>query len=720
MAGLILSVINIPFSVSLSAYIFSGPNSSYIPMGAGLILVSCALISAVIALGSSLKGMIAAPQSIIISVVAMMAASLTSTVMDSGQTGQIIPTIVTAIMLTSILTGITMLLIGRFKLGELIRYIPYPVIGGQIAGAGFFLIKGSVPVVTDISMGLENLNLFLDRQFILSLAPAFIAAVALLFLNRRFKSHLVMPAAILLGIIIFYIYLEVFHITVQDAIGRGWLIPEINTRVLWSPKSILLFNQAHWPALSGEAGSILSIIFITVVTFLIKASGIEMITRKDIDLNHDLKITGTANVLAGLAGGTIGFNSTTGTIFADKINADNRMSGLFHAFFCILALFLGTYFISYLPKYVIGGITMFLGMSFLVEWIYDSWFKLPKTDYFIVVIILLVAVVGGFLTSIAVGIIIASIFFIINYSLFNVIKYELTGKSQRSKVDRQPEQEKILETRGMEIYSLILQGFLFFGSVNKILARIRESLAKSENKIHYIILDFQNVSNIDTSAVNCFLKILNLSKKENFTIINTHLNNSIQRQLKHFGYFSDQAGACLVFSNYDRGLEWCEDQMLEAEKAIEVKNFSMAEHLDDLFQNQACSHQLIDFLEKRTYKKGDYVFREGEIPDGLYFIESGEVSIVSSKGKRKKEEIRFRLMKGGGLFGEMGLYSGEPRTANALVERESELYFLSNESFKRLHMERPELAIEFHQCVVRLLSERLKNNIGFIPDHVIS
>ena len=65
-------------------------------------------------------------------------------------------------------------------------------------------------------------------------------------------------------------------------------------------------------------------------------------------------------------------------------------------------------------------------------------------------------------------------------------------------------------------------------------------------------------------------------------------------------------------------------------------------------------------------------------------------------------------MRGSGLFGEMGLYSGRTRSADALVEKDSSLYFLSSDSFKKLHKEHPGLAMDFHQIVVRLLSDRIR------------
>ncbi len=672
-------------------------------------LISCSVVSIVIAVGSSYKGMIAAPQSIIISIIALMTASIVLHIDSPGDTDRILSTVLTAFMVTSILTGIFLFLLGYFRLGELIRFIPYPVIGGQIAGAGLLLVKGSIPVISGISLGFNNINLLLRADFILSLLPAVVFALILFYVNRHIKYFFIMPVLILSGIAAFYVFLLINNIPISEAKANGWLLPEIGSTLLWSPEFTLSFNNADWIALKGETRSILTIMFMSAVIYLIKASGIEMGTQKDIEFNHDLKVTGAANIIAGLAGGIIGFNSTTGTILAQKLGAHSRWAGLFHAFFCIVALFFGTFFISYLPKVIIGGITFFLGISFLVEWIYDSWFKLPKTDCLLILVILFVVATVGFLESVGVGIIIASIIFIINYSRLNVIKHEYSGKNQRSQVDRKLDHRRILETQGTNLYGLVLQGFLFFGSANNILARIKLRLSeKPYTKVNFVVLDFQNVSNIDTSAVNCFIKIKQLSKREKFILINTNMKKGLVKQLKHFGYYSDDNAECFTFPDLDRGLEWCEDKILEEHKAVDKVNIPITKQLRTIFKNNKMAAQFIKYLEKRSYYRGNFIFQQGDSANGLYLIESGEISIMYGDGKDKS--VRIRSMRGSGLFGEMGLYSGETRFADAFAEKDSALYYLSRKSFKQIHIENPEIAIDFHQYIIRLLSERLREN----------
>ncbi len=59
-------------------------------------------------------------------------------------------------MVVTVLTGITFLAIGTFKRGNLIRFVPYPVVGGFLAGTGWLLLKGGVYVASGEEVHLEH------------------------------------------------------------------------------------------------------------------------------------------------------------------------------------------------------------------------------------------------------------------------------------------------------------------------------------------------------------------------------------------------------------------------------------------------------------------------------------------------------------------------------------------------------------------------------------
>src|SRR4030095_12432893 len=75
-------------------------------------------------------------------VVALIAASIAATVPAGTGREALYATVIAAIVLTTLLTAATFLLLGQFRLGALVRYLPYPVLGGFLAGTGWLLVLG--------------------------------------------------------------------------------------------------------------------------------------------------------------------------------------------------------------------------------------------------------------------------------------------------------------------------------------------------------------------------------------------------------------------------------------------------------------------------------------------------------------------------------------------------------------------------------------------------
>jgi SulP family sulfate permease len=114
---------------------------------------------------------------------------------------------------------------------------------------------------------------------------------------------------------------------------------------------------------------------------------------------------------------------------------------------------------------------------------------------------------------------------------------------------------------------------------------------------------------------------------------------------------------------------------------------------------------LLPYLERLSLADGTVLMRRGDPADGLYFIESGQVTaqIEREGGKR----VRFETMLGGRVVGELGFYLDKPRTADVVVEAPSIVYRLTRDALARMEVEDPEAASLIHRVIIRLLSERV-------------
>jgi len=101
-------------------------------------------------------------------------------------------------------------------------------------------------------------------------------------------------------------------------------------------------------------------------------------------------------------------------------------------------MFFGGPLIALFPKPVLGGLLIFLGLSFLADWLYDGWNKLSRADYVIVVVIFLVMSLFGLLPGLGVGVALAAGLFIIQYSRVPVVRRTVSGRTYRSRVETFP------------------------------------------------------------------------------------------------------------------------------------------------------------------------------------------------------------------------------------------------------------------------------------------
>lgn len=128
-AGAVNGILTVMLQISFAAMIFSGPLSHLFPRGVGLTLFGGLVFGVVLALTSSLRGVVALVQDAPCAILALAAAAVVSGLPASTPDSDVYFTVVAVIVVSSILTGVVFYLMGRFRLGDLVRFIPYPVDG---------------------------------------------------------------------------------------------------------------------------------------------------------------------------------------------------------------------------------------------------------------------------------------------------------------------------------------------------------------------------------------------------------------------------------------------------------------------------------------------------------------------------------------------------------------------------------------------------------------
>jgi SulP family sulfate permease len=251
---------------------------------------------------------------------------------------------------------------------------------------------------------------------------------------------------------------------------------------------------------------------------------------------------------------------------------------------------------------------------------------------------------------------------------------------------------------GERVQVLRVNGFVFFGSANGLLERIRKRVEAAP--LRFLLVDLWRVTGLDASAVMSFVKVTHLAEANGFELVLAGASDRMREQLARGGVVASE-GVVRFEPDLDRGLQRCEDALLE--DADETAAAGASEELASTLTG------LSAYLERMDLPQGTALIRQDEPPEDVFVLESGRLSVelVTPEGTR----MRVRTIRPGVVVGEVALYTGAPRTADVVAETPSVVLRLRRASIERMEAEAPELAAALHRWLARTLAERLDDTL---------
>lgn len=721
--GLVAATQAIFLQVSLSALIFSGSSHDVAAQGTGLLLFGSLVIVLSLALTSSCPTSIAYVQEAPVSFLGVSVALL-SAQMPTASAEQFFANVVAITLTSTVFTGICFWLLGRFNLGRLVRFIPYPVVGGFLAGTGCFLVNGGLGIMTDAT-GLA----LLQPNILIRWLPGLLFGVMALLLMHRYTHFWLLPSLLVGSIGLFYLIYAVNAGSVASAKAQGWLLGPFPKGVLWHPTTSLIVLKADWNVVIENSVGILAIALISVVALLLNAMGLEINTHRDLDLNRELRSTGLANLVAGLGGSPVGFHSLSMSSLGHRLGVRNRFGGLFAAAFIGLVLMLGADMLSFFPKLILGGFLIFLGFSLLEKWLYRTWFTLPRLDYLLIWLILVVIVTVGLLEGIAIGILVSALLFLINYSKINVIRLATTRVRYPSTTVRPLLYERLLTQRGEQLAIVTLQGYIFFGTAYRLIEQMKARIGdKTRIPLKFLVIDFHLVTGIDSSAIFSFERLKQTTTAAGIQVVLTGLTSTLQGRLISANLkLSSETGeqSWRQFSTLDEGVNWCEGQMLKV--FFEVGLATSSQSVIDLMKAQFTPKKtnidwltqlkerpsqtpsenfdiFMGYLDRTTFKAGDHLLTPETSIDAIYLLEQGTATYHTSSDSQHPDE--FGTLEAGTPLNLSAFYTNQPSRQTMTATSDGVLYVLSRDALHRIETCHPHIAIALHRILAAHISER--------------
>ncbi len=450
-------------------------------------------------------------------------------------------TVVAATLVVTVLCGVVFAVLGVRRLGNMVRFVPYPVIGGFLAGTGWLLFRGGIYVASEVQVYLRTIG-DLTRTYELSRwLPAFAFGLILLLAVRFVKRPLVIPAVIGVALVAFVAVVLVTGSSIEDVRRGGWLLGPFETARLWQPWTFRAVVGADWWAVAESWAGIAAAVFVAAISILFNISGSELILDRDLDTNEELRDAGVLNIVSGALGGIPGYHALSLTALAARMNVDARAAGLLAALVPLAAVVFGASVVELIPRLIVGGVLVYLGLSFMVEWVWDKRRSLPRVEYVVVLVILATIIARGFLPGVVIGLVLAVVLFAIDYGRIELVREVAFGDTYHSNVDRPPGERAELRALADRVQILRVSGFVFFGSTNRLLERIRRRVEADPPR--FLVIDLRRVTGVDSSAVVAFVKVMRLAEASGFEIVLTGTSDPVRRQLERGGVVRPTTGS---------------------------------------------------------------------------------------------------------------------------------------------------------------------------------
>jgi sulfate permease, SulP family len=468
----------------------------------------------------------------------------------SGPTGAFVAvlSIITAqhgiagLQIATLMAGVILLVFGFARLGNVIKYIPNPVIAGFTAGIGLIIFVGQWKDflgLTPAASGLrfhEKLWSLIEAFPTINIATTALAllSLAILTLGARYLKRIPAP---LVALIVATVLQTIFHFKGVATIGSAFggiprTLPTFSIPSLDPARVLSLVGPAFTIALLGAIESLLSAVV---------ADGMAG-TRHD--SNQELIGQGIANIVAPLFGGFAATGAIARTATNIRNGATSPLAGIVHSLFLILVILLFAPLASTIPLCCLSAIL------FVVAWNMSELPHVirlvrgaPKTDVGVLLLTFFLTVFVDLVVAVNVGVILAALFFMRRMA-------DAVNVEQQVEVlphSGSPDFPAVPANTGIIIYSI--EGPFFFGAAEK----LERTLAHIQRPATTLILRMGNVPFVDATGIFAIEEIITDFRRHGATVLLVEVRANVRYKLERGGAIA-HIGSHNVLDTLDQAL----------------------------------------------------------------------------------------------------------------------------------------------------------------------
>ena len=439
---------------------------------------------------------------------------------------------ISGLTVATLMAGVLLILLGVFKLGAVIKFIPYPIIVGFTSGIALTIFTTQIADIFGLQFGGEKVPgdfigkwMLYFKHFdtvnwwnaIVSFVSVFIIAITPKF-SKKIPGSLVAIVFVTLAV---YLMKTYGGITCIDTIGDRFTIQS------QLPDAVV--PELNWEAIKNLFPVAITIAVLGAIESLLSAAVADGVIGDRHDSNTELIAQGVANVVAPIFGGI----PATGAIARTMTNINNGgktpIAGMIHAVVLLLILLLLMPLAQYIPMACLAGVLVIVSYNMSGWRTFKALLKNPKSDVSVLLITFFLTVIFDLTIAIEWGLVLACVLFmrrVMETTEISVIKDEIDPNKES---DLEVHEENLIIPEGVEVYEI--NGPYFFGIATK----FEEMMANMGERPKVRIIRMRKVPFIDSTGINNLRNLYERTHKRGVTVILSGVTEKVRASLVKFG-----------------------------------------------------------------------------------------------------------------------------------------------------------------------------------------
>ncbi|TCO72683.1 SulP family inorganic anion transporter [Marinisporobacter balticus] len=460
------------------------------------------------------------------------------------------------LMVATIIAGIFLILMGVFKLGSMIKFIPYPITTGFTSGIAVIIFSSQIKDFFGLNIDgvpaefIPKWTVYFKNFSNVNMEAVIVGVLSILIIILWPKINKKIPATLVSIIVVTFstLLLKLDVSTIGSQFGEiSSSLPKFHFPTMNREMIQALIVPGMTIALLGSIESLLSAVVADGMIGGNHRSNIELVGQ------------GVANIFSPLFGGIPVTGAIARTAANIKNGARTPISGIVHSISLLLMMLLLMPYVKFIPMASLAAILMMVAYH-MGEWhAFTELSKGPKSDAAIFLVAFFLTVLVDLVVAIEVGMILAAFLFMKRMADVTDFKYLLEENDIK---DELPAYRKDLST---EIAFYEINGPFFFGAADKFIQVIKEV----EDSPKVLILKMKHVPVIDATGYTALKKLYDMCKHSDTKLIIMEIQESPLKILKNYG-FIQMIGQDRICKDIDEAVE-------TANRLIEMKEGSSTE-----------------------------------------------------------------------------------------------------------------------------------------------